>query len=32
MLSPVLYGQEGVLPDFFPAGVFAHRPALGRKP
>ncbi len=31
-LSPVLYGKEGVLPEFSPVGVFAHRPALGRKP
>jgi hypothetical protein len=27
-----LYGQEGLSSDFFPVGVFAHRPALGRKP
>jgi hypothetical protein len=27
-----LNGQEGFLPEFLPIGVFAHRPALGRKP
>jgi hypothetical protein len=31
-LSPVLHGQQGVLPQFPLVGVFAHRPAPGRKP